>query len=62
MKIPITVPSIEEDDLKAVREVIKSGFLVQGEQVSSFEQKIVLNDQTPLSCRQNSLKTTYENG
>jgi hypothetical protein len=28
--IRLTIPSIEEDDLQAVREVVASGYLVQG--------------------------------
>lgn len=35
--IRITVPSIEEDDLAAVRETLQSGFLVQGPRVKAFE-------------------------
>jgi dTDP-4-amino-4,6-dideoxygalactose transaminase len=35
--IRLTVPSIEEDDLAAVREVLTSGFLVQGPKVKDFE-------------------------
>jgi dTDP-4-amino-4,6-dideoxygalactose transaminase len=36
--IRLTIPTIEEDDLLAVREVLSSGFLVQGQQVKKFEQ------------------------
>jgi dTDP-4-amino-4,6-dideoxygalactose transaminase len=35
--IRLTVPSIAEDDLEAVSEVLRSGFLVQGERVAAFE-------------------------
>jgi perosamine synthetase len=38
--IRLTVPSLEEDDLKAVYEVIASGFLVQGAQVVAFEKAL----------------------
>lgn len=38
--IRLTVPSIDEDDLKAVRDVLESGFLVQGPRVAEFEQSI----------------------
>src|SRR3972149_6872416 len=38
--IRLTIPSIEEDDLKATREVLESGFLVQGAQVAEFERSI----------------------
>jgi len=34
------VPSIEEDDLQAVREVLLSGFLVQGARVDAFERAV----------------------
>jgi len=36
--IRLTVPSIEEDDLQAVRNVLESGFLVQGAKVAEFER------------------------
>jgi perosamine synthetase len=35
--IRLSVPSIEEDDLDAVRSVLKTGFLVQGPRVAAFE-------------------------
>jgi len=38
--IRLTVPSIEEDDIKAVERVLASGYLVQGRQVAAFEQAI----------------------
>ena len=38
--IRLTIPSIEEDDLQAVREVIASGYLVQGQRVAAFEQAV----------------------
>lgn len=38
--IPLTKPSIEEDDLDAVREVLVSGYLVQGQNVGAFERAI----------------------
>jgi len=38
--IRLTVPSIEEDDLHAVREVLASGYLVQGPHVLAFEAAI----------------------
>ncbi len=38
--IRLTIPSIEEDDLKAARDVLQSGFLVQGAQVAEFEKTI----------------------
>jgi perosamine synthetase len=36
--IRLTIPSIAEDDLQAVREVLASGYLVQGLHVAAFEQ------------------------
>ncbi len=36
--IRLTIPSIDEDDLQAVREVLASGYLVQGPQVAAFEK------------------------
>ena len=36
--IRLTIPSIDENDLSAVREVLESGFLVQGAHVAEFER------------------------
>ena len=38
--IRLTLPSIEEDDLEAVREVLASGYLVQGARVAAFEHAV----------------------
>lgn len=38
--IRLTVPSIEEEDLQAVREVLASGYLVQGARVAAFEEVV----------------------
>jgi perosamine synthetase len=38
--IRLTVPTIEEDDLQAVREALASGFLVQGTRVKGLESAI----------------------
>jgi perosamine synthetase len=38
--IRLTIPSIEEDDLEAVREALASGYLVQGPRVAAFEQAV----------------------
>lgn len=38
--IRLTIPSIEEDDLQTAREVLASGFLVQGARVAEFEKAI----------------------
>ena len=38
--IRLTVPSIDEDDLRAVRDVLASGFLVQGQRVAEFERTV----------------------
>lgn len=38
--IRLTIPSIEEDDLAAVRRVLLSGYLVQGREVAAFEDAI----------------------
>ena len=35
--IRLTIPTIEEDDLEAVREALASGYLVQGPRVAAFE-------------------------
>jgi perosamine synthetase len=36
--IRLTIPAIDEDDLRAVREVLASGYLVQGRRVAEFEE------------------------
>lgn len=38
--IRLTVPSIDDEDLDAVREVLASGFLVQGQHVAEFERAV----------------------
>ena len=38
--IRLTIPSIEEDDLQAVRDVLLTGYLVQGPRVAAFEQAV----------------------
>jgi perosamine synthetase len=38
--IRLSVPSIENDDLEAVRQVLQTGMLVQGANVAAFEQSV----------------------
>lgn len=38
--IRLTVPSIGEEDLNAVRDVVESGFLIQGPHVAEFENSV----------------------
>lgn len=38
--IRLTIPTIEDDDLLAVREALASGFLVQGPRVAAFERQL----------------------
>lgn len=38
--VRLTVPSIEEDDLQAVREALATGYLVQGARVAAFEDAV----------------------
>lgn len=38
--IRLTKPSLDNDDFSAVNDVLSSGFLVQGEKVREFEQKV----------------------
>ena len=40
MKIPVTRPSIGEDEQRAVADVLASGFLVQGPRVEEFERLV----------------------
>ena len=37
--IRLAVPSVEEDDVRAVAEVLRSGYLVQGPRVQAFEER-----------------------
>ena len=45
--IRLTIPSIEDDDLAAVREVLASGFLVQGKHVAAFEEAVAAHVGVP---------------
>jgi len=38
--IRLIIPSVEEDDFEAVREVLASGYLVQGARVAAFEEAV----------------------
>ena len=38
--IRLTVPTLDEDDFDAVRQVLESGYLVQGEKVEEFEKLV----------------------
>ena len=38
--IRLTIPSIDDQDLRAVSDVLRSGFLVQGAQVAAFEERL----------------------
>ncbi|MHC4402524.1 MAG: DegT/DnrJ/EryC1/StrS family aminotransferase, partial [Planctomycetota bacterium] len=38
--IRLTIPSLDESDYRAVREVLESGFLVQGPKVATFERAV----------------------
>jgi perosamine synthetase len=38
--IRLTIPSIEEEDIRAVAEVLQSGYLVQGPRVKAFEEHL----------------------
>ena len=40
MVIRLTIPSIEEDDLEAVRNVLQTGYLIQGQHVAAFEKTV----------------------
>ncbi len=37
--IPLMVPDIREEDIEAVARVLRSGMLVQGEQVAALEKE-----------------------
>lgn len=39
-KIPVAKPDIGEEELKAVAEVVKSGWITQGEPVIKFEKEV----------------------
>ncbi len=38
--IRLTIPTIEDDDIQAVSDVLRTGYLVQGERVRIFEEKV----------------------
>src|SRR5262245_21259667 len=40
MMIRLTIPSIHEEDLQAVSEVLATGYLVQGKWVAAFEEAV----------------------
>ena len=50
--IRLTVPSIDEEDLQAVSQVLATGFLVQGPQVALWEQRLgeILGTRHVIAC------------
>jgi perosamine synthetase len=41
MKIPWAIPNIQKDDIYAIQEVLKTGWLSMGKQVKTYEEKMV---------------------
>ncbi len=59
-KIPITKPYIDDKEIQLVEAVLKSGWLVQGDKVKEFEQKIAEHEQVSYCCATTSCTTALQ--
>lgn len=58
--LPVTKPYILDDELRAVNEVLKSGWLVQGQKVTDFEKAIAEHEQVKYCCATTSCTTALQ--
>lgn len=59
-KIPITKPFLGEEEEKAVCDVLRSGWLVQGEKVRRFEQLVAEHENVKYACATTSCTTALQ--
>ncbi len=58
--IPITKPYVGEEEERAVQEVLRSGWLVQGKKVEQFEQMVAEHEGVKYCCATTSCTTALE--
>lgn len=58
--IPVTKPYISDNELKVVKEVMESGWLVQGKKVAEFEKAIAEHEQVKYCCATTSCTTALQ--
>lgn len=58
--IPITKPYISEAELEAVKNVMESGWLVQGNRVTEFEKAVAEHEQVKYCCATTSCTTALQ--
>ena len=58
--IPITMPYIGQEELDAVQDVLKSGWLVQGKKVEQFEKQITEHENVRYGCATTSCTTALQ--
>lgn len=59
-RIPITKPYLGIEEEKAVKEVMDSGWLVQGERVKEFEKRIAEHEKVEFCCATTSCTTALQ--
>ena len=58
--IPITKPYISDQESQAVKEVLESGWLVQGERVKEFERAVASHEGVKFACATTSCTTALQ--